>query len=137
MKKLLINCLATTALTIMMHAAISAIFFGASLMFIKNVFEILAVNLVVHIGLIFVQKFEIKYIIIERIVEVAFVLIVVLPAGFLFDWYSTNSMWIVLIICVVIYFVGCFIDIMKVNDEIADINKLIAHRMQHIDEQKK
>jgi hypothetical protein len=122
MKKLIINCLATTGLTLIILAMIASLY-QAKFLCVSSVYQSFLVNIIIHLGLILVQKFESKYFIIEFIVEIGFILGLLVTFGFLFKWYSSTPLWVVILMGIVIYLLGCLVNIMKINDDISYINK--------------
>lgn len=124
MKTLIKNILATTGLTLLVLGGIATIY-GGKYLFISSVFESLLVNALIHMGLLLVSKLENKYYFVEVLYEVAYVFLVLIPAGYLFGWYSTTRLWIVMLMGVVIYVCGCFISIFRVTSDVTAINRQI------------
>ncbi len=122
MQKFIKNTLATTGLTLIVLAIIATIF-KAEWLLIDSIYQSFLANIIIQVGLIFVHKFESKYFIIEIFLEIGYVLSVLILAGFLFDWYGSTPVWIVILMGVGIYFIGYFINVLKINDDIAFINK--------------
>ncbi|NLL70653.1 MAG: hypothetical protein GX238_05910 [Epulopiscium sp.] len=120
MKKLLTKILATTGLTLITLATIASLC-GGKFLFISSVYQSLAVNVIIYLGLNIIQNIESEYFIIDVFRDVTFILFI-LTAGYLFDWYKSTPLWVVIIMSVIIYVISCFINIVKVTDDIAFIN---------------
>lgn len=124
MKTLLKNILATTSLTLLVLGVIATAY-GGKYILISSVFESLLVNVLIHSGLLLVSKLESKYYFVEILYEVVYVLFVLVPSGYLFGWYSTTPLWIVMLMGVIIYVCGCFIQIFRVTSDVTAINRQI------------
>lgn len=121
MKNIIRNCLATTGLTLVILAAIAWIY-HANFLCINTVFQSFIVNIIIHVGLILFQKLETKYFIIELFIEIGYVLAVLAISGFLFGWYSSTPLWVLILMGISIYFISCFINIMRINEDLQFIN---------------
>ncbi len=124
MKTLIKNIFATTGLTLLVLGGVATAF-GGKYLFISSVFESLLVNVLIHLGLLVISKFESRYYLLEILYEVAYVFLVLIPAGYLFGWYSTTPLWIVVIMGVVVYAMGCFVSIFRVTSDVKEINRQI------------
>jgi hypothetical protein len=122
MKRLISNTMATTGLTLVILAVIATLY-QARFLYISSVFESLLANFLIHLGLMFAQKFESRFFFLEMLVEISYVLIVLIIAGFLFDWYSSTPIWIVILMGVGIYFISSLINVIRINEDIAFINR--------------
>ncbi len=127
MKKLFVNCLSTTALTLLTLAVI-AFSQQAQCIFVVTVFQAFFANALIHIGLYFVGKIESRYFLMELLWEVGYVLVVLTGCGYLFNWYSSTPLWMVILMGIVIYAIGCFINIMRIRDDISEINHELQKR---------
>lgn len=127
MKKLFVNCLATTALTLLILAAFA---YTQQMRFIivTGVFQDFFANAVIHIGLYFVGKIESRYFFLELLVEIGYALTVLIICGYAFDWYSSTPLGVVILMGIVIYAIGCFINVMKIRDDLGAINKELLKR---------
>lgn len=122
MKNLIKNILATTGLTLITLAIIGTIY-RAEFLCINSVYQSLLVNITIHLGLLLVQRMESTYYFIEILWQVFYVLLVLIPAGYLFDWYGSAPLWIIVIMGIVIYAFSCFMNIFRVNSQVTIINK--------------
>lgn len=121
-KKTAVNTLATTALTLVALGCI-AFAMGGNCLFLRTIFECLAANLLIHVGLPFVRLIESRYMLLDLLFEVGYVLLVLIPFGFVFGWYATTPLWVVICMGVVIYLLGNAINIMKINKDVGIINE--------------
>jgi hypothetical protein len=122
MKKLIVNCLASTSLTLITLAVIASLY-QAKFLCISSVYQCFIVNIIIYVGLILVQKFESNYSLIEFMIEIGYVLGILVVSGFFFKWYSSIPLWVLILMGIVVYFLSCLINIIKINDDIAFINK--------------
>lgn len=121
LKKLVQNCLATTGLTLVILAVIASLY-QAKCLFVSSVYQSLIVNIIIHLGLILLQKYESKYYVIEFIVNIGYVLGILIAFGFLFKWYNSMPLWVVSLMGIVVYLFSCIFSIFKINDDISFIN---------------
>ena len=141
MKKIIVNILATTCLTVLSIMIIGLFSYGGfagltdgnifipSLTFI----QVFGANIVIHCGLFFTRKFESKYAVLEYLLDLSFIIIVLFIFGLIFKWYP-ESPWILAIMAVVIYILGLFTDIVRVRKDINDINQLLKKRKEKYSE---
>lgn len=127
MKTLIKNCLATTGLTIVLLAVI-ATFYQARFLLVDSIFQSFAVNALIHAGLILVRKFESIFFLVESLLEIGYVLLILIPACFLFGWYSSTPLWLVILMGIIVYTAGCFINVLRINNDINFINKQLQIR---------
>ena len=121
-KKVIANILATTALTLITLGTIGTVM-GASVLFFRTIFQALAANTLIHTGLLLVRRIESRYAFLEWLYEIGYVLLILIPFGFLFGWYSSTPLWIVICMGIGIYLAGCAVNIIKLNKDIEIINK--------------
>ncbi|MBU5425985.1 DUF3021 family protein [Tissierella pigra] len=121
MRKIITNIFAATGLTLIILAVIASLY-GGEFLFISSVYQALAVNLIIALGLNIIQNIESKYFIIEVFRDVTFTLCILIFAGYLFNWYSSTPILVVIIMGLVIYVISYLINIIKINDDIAFIN---------------
>lgn len=129
MQKLVKNTLATTGLTLI-TLAFTASFFKAECLYIRSVYECLLVNIVIQIGMIFLQKIESKYFMVEVLIQNGFILLILILSGFLFHWYNSTPIWVIVLMGIVIHFISSFINLFRINEDIAYINKQLKERKQ-------
>jgi hypothetical protein len=121
MKNIIRNCLATTGLTLVILAAIASIY-QAKFLCINTVYQAFIVNIIIQVGLVLLQKLENKYFIFEIFLEIGYVLVVLAISGFLFGWYSSIPLWVLILMGITIYAISCVINIMRINEDLEFIN---------------
>lgn len=122
MKNIIKICLATTGLSLI-FVSLVATFYRANFLCIATVYQILLSNIVIHLGLMLLQRFESKYCIIETLVDIAYVLLVLILFGIWFNWYSSTPLGILIVIGVATYILGSFIDLYRVTTHVTFINQ--------------
>lgn len=127
MKKLMVNCLATTALTLVLLSG-AAFVYQAKCLFVATIFQSLFANVIIHAGLSFIRKFESIYSIFEVLLKVGYTLGILIACGFLFNWYCSTPIWLVVVIGVAVYLIACLLDILRMNDDLSYINKELEKR---------
>ena len=127
MKKLLINCLATTGLTLIILTTV-AYLYQANFLCLSSVYQTLLANILIHIGLIFIRKIESKYFIIEVTIEIGYVMGFLLVYGFVFKWFTNPPLWVVVLIGIAVYIICCIINIFHINGDISFINDQLKLR---------
>lgn len=127
MKKITVNILCSTGITLIVLAAFAAIF-GARFLLISSVFQSLIANMIIHIGLLFTRRFESDYAILEYTLDIGYTTAIVLIAGFAFNWYSSTPIGILITMSVVIYCIGIILNTIRIRQDICEINELIKRR---------
>ena len=121
MQRLIKNILATTGLTLITLAIIATLH-HAEFLFVRSVYQSFLANIFIHVGLLFIKKYENKYFYIEIFLEISYVLCLLIIAGFLFQWYSSTPIWIIVLMGIGIYIISSLVNIININDDIASIN---------------
>ena len=127
MKKMIINIMATTGITLVVLALIGTLY-GAKFLCISGVFQSLGANIVMHLGFILTGKFESKYPILEAILDISYTIVVLIIFGAVFNWYRSTPIWVLIIMAVIIYSFGCLISIFRMREDVKDINELLQKR---------
>lgn len=127
MKKIMVYILCSTAITLIVLAALAKMF-GATFIFISSVFESLFANIVIHLGLLFTRKFESEYAVLEYTVDIGYTTLVVLVFGLIFDWYSSTPVGVLVLISIAVYLAGVLLSAIQTRQEIYEINELIKTR---------
>jgi hypothetical protein len=127
MKDFLRNVFATTGITIILLVTIGTLI-GGDQLFFSAVFQSLVVNILIHAGLIFINRIESKYSILESALKIGYIFLIIIPAGILCKWFETMPFLAVIIIGLLVYFIGCFINIARINNDIKFINRRLAER---------
>lgn len=93
-----------------------------------NVIYTFLINIIIHIGLYFIQKIECRYIFLEYLIDICYIFLVLIVFGFILDWYSVIPFWIIPILVVIIYPSVLFISTAKTERDTNRINKLLQNR---------
>ncbi len=129
MQKLIKNTLATTGLTLITLAFVATCFKGECL-YVSSVYECLLVNILIQVGMVFLQKIESKSFMVEVLLQNGYILCILILAGFLFHWYRSTPIWVIVLMGIVIYFISYFINLFRLNEDIEFINKQLKERKQ-------
>lgn len=127
MKKISVNILCSTAVTLLILAFLGTIS-GAQFLLINSVFQSLMVNIVIHIGLLFTHRFESRYAILEFMLDIGYMEAVVIIFGAVFNWYGSTPIWVLVIMTTIIYIAGVFLNMVQMRQEIEEINELLKKR---------
>ena len=127
MKKIWVNILCSTAITLLILAILGAIS-GAQFLFINSVFQCFIVNIVIHIGLLFTHRFESNYAILEFMLDIGYMEAIVIIFGAIFNWYGSTPIWVLAIMTTIIYIVGVFLNMVQIRQEVKEINELLQKR---------
>jgi len=129
MKKTVVNIMATTGSALIL-LALFVVIFGSKVMYLNTLFEILGANIVIHLGLLLTQKFESRYAIFEFLLDVSYVIAVLIIFGLIFDWYSSVPVWVLVIMAVVIYVFGLFVNIARTRKDAKEMDELLQKRKE-------
>lgn len=132
MKKNIVNILATTAISLLLLSVV-ALFFRASCIYLETVFQTFAVNVIAHLGIMFLKKMEIKNIFVETLLEIIFIICVLLVSGRLFQWFKSLSFFLLSCMGLVIYLISLFLNLLQMKQEAKEINLLIKNRDKNQD----
>jgi type VI protein secretion system component VasK len=126
--KIIITCIMfVTGSALVILAAFSALF-DVKIHFVPTVFEIFAANILINLGLFLRWKFEIRYIILEYLVDITYTIVVLVVSGFIFNWYSAIPVWLLIVMAVVIYILAMTIIIIRVRKDTNELNDLLQKR---------
>ncbi len=125
MKKMILNIMATTGLTLMVLALVATCY-GGTVIFISAIFEAFVLNTAVYAGIYILNRFEYRYPILETGLKLIYVLALVLASGYLWGWYDNLSALVLVIMTIVIFGVCVYLDTINLKDEVKAINVLIA-----------
>lgn len=124
MKKMILNIMATTGITLVILALVATCY-GGTVIFISAVFQALVLNIVIYAGIYLLNRFEYRYPILETGLKLIYVLALVLISGWVFGWYSNMSGLVLVLMTIVIFGVCVCLDTMSLIDEVKAINGLI------------
>lgn len=124
MKKISVNILCSTAVTLLLLAILGLVS-GARFLLINSVFQSFVVNIVIHIGLLFTHRFESSYAILEFMLDIGYMEAVVIIFGAIFNWYGSTPIGVLVIMTAMIYIVGVFLNMVQMRQEVEEINELL------------
>ena len=127
MRKFFANIFATTGISLILLSVI-ALFFQAKCIYLETVFQVLGVNIVIHLGLFVLSKLELKYVVIEMFLHIAMIIIMLVAFGSIFNWFTSTPIWILIIIGFVIYIISAILNLFYMKREAQEINALINKR---------
>lgn len=127
MKKFIVNIFATTGISLILLSII-ALFFHAKCIYLQTIFQVLGVNIIVHFGLVFLNKLEVKHAIIETALDIALIIIMLFVFGSIFHWFTSTPLWILVIMGSIIYIVSVILNLLCMKQEAQEINALIKKR---------
>lgn len=127
MKKLAVNILCSTGITLLVLATIATLF-GAKYLFISSVFQSFLVNIILHFGFLLTHKLESNYAILEYAVDIGYTIALVLISGYLFNWYCNMTVWMLVIMSILIYLIGILLSAIQMHHHVEEINELLQKR---------
>jgi hypothetical protein len=114
--------------------ALFSLLFKVEINFVPTVFQILAANIVIILGLFLRMKFEIRSIILEYLIDISYIIAVLIVFGLIFDWYSAIPMWLLVVMAVVIYIFATIITVTMMRNDAKELNKLLQkHQEKQVD----
>lgn len=125
MKKMILNILATTGITLVVLALVATCY-GGTVIFISAVFQALVLNIAIYAGIYILNRFEYRYPILETGLKLIYVLALVLTSGYFWGWYDNLSVLVLALMTIVIFAVCVFLDTISLKDEVEAINLLIG-----------
>ena len=129
MKKIILNIMATTGISLVALSLVATLYDG-SLICIDTIFQVLGLNVVIYIGLYFMEFIEYRYALLETGLKLIYIIVFVLISGFLLGWYS-NLPGIVLVLMTIAIFIVCVcLDAVNLISEVKSINNLIEGKEQ-------
>jgi hypothetical protein len=122
----------TTGASLVILAAFS-ILFGKEFSYSFVVLQIFAANIVINLGLFLLWKFEIRYQLLQYLLDVGYIILVLVVFGAVFDWYSAVPVWFLVVAAAVIYAFASIISAAKFRKDTEEINELLQKRKEKID----
>ena len=127
MKKLIVNIFSTTGFAIVILSVIVSIQ-NLDIHFSKNVIQIFAANTIINLGLLLTNKLHRGYRALDMLIDIVYTATVVIIFGRVFFWFSITPMWALILMAAGIYSIGYALDMVRVREEIKEINKLLKKR---------
>lgn len=127
MKKYTVNIFATTGISLILLSFI-ALFFHAKCIYLQTIFQVSGANIIVHLGLLFLNKLEVKHTITEIALDIAFIMIMLILFGSVFNWFTSTPVWILVMMGFLIYIVSVILNLLYMKQEAQELNALITKR---------
>lgn len=127
MKRQFVNVFATTGLSLIV-ISIVALMYKAEFLCISTVFEVLGINVFIHLGLFMANKVVYKYWLAEFMAGNFMVISALVIFGFLLDWFSYVPIWVLVIMGLAVYFLSSFLNLFRMQQEAKEINDLLQKR---------
>jgi len=108
-----------------------SLLFKVEISFVPTVFQIFAANIVIVLGLFLRGKFEIRYIILEYLVDISYIIAVLVVFGLIFNWYSSVPVWLLVVMAVVIYIFLMIVSVTKIKKDAKELNKLLQKHQEN------
>lgn len=124
MKKMVLNIMATTGITLVVLAVV-ALCHSATVIFISAVFQALMLNIFIYLGIEVLNRFEYRYSMVETGLKLIYVSVLVLLFGKIFSWYSNLSVGALLLMTIVVFAFCVALDTISIIGEVKIINDLI------------
>ena len=127
MRKFAVNIFATTGISLVL-LSLTALFFQAEFICVWTVFQVLGTNTAAHTGLYFLGKSEIGNVMIEIMLHIGLVIMLLLGAGALFQWFTSTPVPVLVMMGFVIYLISAVLNLFYMKREAREINALIKKR---------
>ena len=124
MKKVLLNIMATTGISLVALSLVATLYDG-SLICIDTIFQVLGLNVVIYIGLYFMEFIEYRFAILETGLKLTYIIALVLIGGLIWGWYNNLPVAVLVLMTIVIFGVCVCLDTISLIDEVKKINCLI------------
>jgi len=125
--------MATTGISIIVLAVIVRIWLtGYDLYFTFAALQTFGANIVIHLGIWFTQRLEIKYMALEVILDIIYTSIVLIGFGLAFDWFIITPVWMLILMATFINLLALFLNMARIRKEANTINDLLKKRKMHI-----
>ena len=124
MKKMILNIMATTGISLVALSLVATLYDG-SLICIDTIFQVLGLNVIIYIGLYFMEFIEYRYAMLETGLKLIYVIMLVLISGWLFGWYNNLSGTVLVLMTIAIFVVCVCLDAINLLSEVKSINVII------------
>jgi len=127
--KKIINDIMFVTGTALVILTVFSLLLNVEISFVPTIFEIFAANIVIILGLFLREKFEIRSLILEYLVDISYIIAILIVFGLIFDWYSAIPVWLLIVMAVVIYIFALIFTVTKIRKDAEELNKLLKkHR---------
>lgn len=127
LKNLIKNCLETTAVALLILSVI-ALLCGGRFLCIETVFQTGAASLVIQSGILLLDRLESVFILIDMALQIGYVLGVLIIFGYIFDWYASLPLGMLIVLGLLVYFVACLFGMYRIKGDVATINSRLSQR---------
>lgn len=124
MKKVLLNIMATTGISLVALSLVATLYDG-TLICIDTIFQVLGLNVVIYIGLYFMEFIEYRYAILETCLKLIYIIVLVLVSGLIWGWYNSLPPVVLVLMTIGIFIVCVCLDAISLLSEVKAINVLI------------
>ncbi len=124
MKKVLLNIMATTGISLVVLSLVATLYDG-SLICIDTIFQVLGLNVVIYIGLYFMEFIEYRFAILETCLKLIYIIVLVLVSGLIWGWYNSLPPAVLVLMTIGIFIVCVCLDAISLLSEVKAINVLI------------
>ncbi len=124
MKKVLLNIMATTGISLVVLSLVATLYDG-SLICIDTIFQVLGLNVVIYIGLYFMEFIEYRFAILETCLKLIYIIVLVLVSGLIWGWYNSLQPAVLVLMTIGIFIVCVCLDAISLLSEVKAINVLI------------
>ena len=124
MKKMILNIMATTGISLVALSLVATLYDG-SLICIDTIFQVLGLNVIIYIGLYFMEFIEYRYAILETGLKLIYIIMLVLISGWLFGWYNNLSGTVLVLMTIAIFVICVCLDAVNLLSEVKSINVII------------
>ncbi|MDO5575172.1 MAG: hypothetical protein Q4G60_14470 [bacterium] len=130
MKKMLNNIFSTTGICIVV-IALTGLCYGGSLICISTILSVLGANILIHLGMLLTRRFESDYAILEYLLDFAYIAVIIVSFGAVFQWFESLPIWMTLIIGAAVYAICILLDQIRVRQDMNEINAILLERKHH------
>lgn len=126
----MINAFATTGISLIMLSFV-ALAFHAKCIYLETVFQVFVVNVLSHLLIILIRKMDFRSNCLEMTLELISLESEILIFGWLFHWFTSVSVAILVIMGGMIYVISLFLNLLQMRQAAKEINSLIQKRRMH------
>ena len=123
----MINAFATTGISLIMLSFV-ALAFHAKCIYLETVFQVFVVNVLSHLLIILIRKMDFRSNCLEMTLELISLESELLIFGWLFHWFTSVSVAILVIMGGMIYVISLFFNLLQMKQAAKEINSLIQKR---------
>ena len=137
-KKSIVYALANTCVILILLIIVSIVIdrnpiheiLGAAIN-VNHFFQILGASIIIQFGLFFTRKFDGKYVILEYLLDMSFIVIVVFIFSAIFGWF-TDRFWILMIMVIIFYIFGLITNTIRTRKDAKEMNELLQKRRKKL-----